>query len=62
MDFMKEAENLVKNVDKDEVKKIVDSALDSSVADTVIGKINDKTKSVDINKKDIKSAVDSVLK
>jgi len=62
MDFMKEAENLVKNVDKDEVKKTVDSALDSSVADTVIGKINDKTKSVDINKKDIKSAVDSVLK
>ena len=62
MDFKKEAENLVKNVNKDDVKKTVDQALDSNVADSVIGKINDKTKSVDINKQDIKNAVDSVLK
>ena len=62
MDFKKEAENLVKNVNKDDVKKTADQALDSNVADSVIGKINDKTKSVDINKQDIKNAVDSVLK
>ena len=62
MDIKKEAENLVKNVNKDDVKKTVDQALDSNVADSVIGKINDKTKSVDINKQDIKNAVDSVLK
>ena len=48
MDIKKEAENLVKNVDKEDVKKVVNQALDSKVADDVIEKINDKTKTVDI--------------
>ena len=62
MDIKKEAEKLVKSVDKDDVKKVVDTALDSKAADSVIDKINDKTKKVDINKSDVKKVVDSVLK
>ena len=62
MDIKKEAEKLVKNVDKDDVKKVVNQALDSKVADTVIDKINDKTKKVDIQKEDVKKVVNNVLK
>lgn len=60
MDIKKEAENLIKKVDKDDVKNVVNKALDSKVADNVIDKINDKTKK-DIDKSDVKKAVDSVL-
>ena len=62
MDIKKEAENLVKNVDKEDVKKVVNTALDSKVADDVIKKVNDKTKTVDINKQDVKNVVNNVLK
>jgi len=62
MDIKKEAENLVKNVDKEDVKKVVNQALDSKVADDVIEKINDKTKTVDIKKEDVKNVVNNVLK
>ena len=62
MDIKREAENLVKNVDKDDVKKVVNTALDSKVADDVIKKVNDKTKTVDINKQDVKNVVNNVLK
>jgi PBP1b-binding outer membrane lipoprotein LpoB len=62
MDIKKEAENLVKNVDKEDVKKVVNQALDSKVADGVIEKINDKTKTVDIKKEDVKNVVNNVLK
>ena len=61
MDIKKEAENLIKKVDKDDVKGAVNKALDSKAADTVIDKINDKTKK-DIDKSDVKKAVNSVLK
>lgn len=62
MDIKKEAENLIKNVDKEDVKKVVNQALDSKTADTVIDKINDKTKKVDIDKDDVKKVVNNVLK
>lgn len=62
MDIKKEAENLIKNVDKEDVKKVVNQALDSKAADTVIDKINDKTKKVDIDKDDVKKVVNNVLK
>ena len=62
MDIKKEAENLIKNVDKEDVKKVVNQALDSKVADDVIEKINDKTKTVDIKKEDVKNVVNNVLK
>ncbi len=62
MDVKKETEKLVKSVDKDDVKKVLDKAFDSKVADNVINKINDKTKKVDFNKEDVKMVVDSVLK
>ncbi len=62
MDIRKEAEKIVKSVDKDDVKIVVNKALDSKAADNVIDKINDKTKKVDINKTDVKKVVDSVLK
>lgn len=62
MDIKKEAENLVKNIDKEDVKKVVNQALDSKAADQVIDKINDKTKKVDINKDDVKKIVNNTLK
>lgn len=62
MDVKKEAENLIKNVDKEDVKKVVNQALDSKAADTVIDKINDKTKKVDIDKDDVKKVINNVLK
>ena len=62
MDIKKEAENFVKNVDKEDVKKVVNQALDSKVADDVIDKLNDKTKTVDIKKDDVKNVVNNVLK
>ena len=61
-DIKKEAEKIIKNVDKQDVKKVVDKALDSKVADDVIKKANDKTKKVDIKKDDVKKVVNTVLK
>ena len=61
-DIKKEAEKIIKNVDKPEVKKVVDKALDTKVADDVIKKLNDKTKTIDINKDDVKKVVNTVLK
>ncbi len=61
MDIKKEAEKLVKSVDKEDVKKVVAKALDSKVADSVIDKINDKTKKVDIDKASVKKVINSVL-
>lgn len=49
-------------VKKEDVKKVVNQALDTKVADQVIDKINDKTKKVDINKQDVKTVVNTVLK
>ena len=48
-------------VKKEDVKKVVNQALDTKVADQVIDKINDKTKKVDINKQDVKTVVNTVL-
>ena len=61
-DIKKEAEKIIKNVDKQDVKKVVDKALDSKAADDVIKKVNDKTKKVDISKDDVKKGVNTVLK
>ena len=61
-DIKKEAEKIIKNVDKQDVKKVVDKALDTKVADDVIKKVNDKSKKVDINKDDVKKVVNTVLK
>ncbi len=61
MDIKKEAEKLIKNVDKEDVKKAVNQALDTKAADTVIDKVNDKVKAVNVTKEDVKKAVDSVL-
>ena len=61
-DIKKEAEKIIKNVDKQDVKKVVDKALDSRAADDVIKKVNDKTKKVDISKDDVKKVVNTVLK
>ena len=61
-DIKKEAEKIIKNVDKQDVKKVVDKALDTKVADDVIKKVNDKTKTVDIKKDDVKKVVNTVLK
>ena len=61
-DIKKEAEKIIKNVDKQDVKKVVDKALDTKVADDVIKKVNDKTKAVDIKKDDVKKVVNTVLK
>ncbi|MBO4701133.1 MAG: hypothetical protein J5625_00590 [Lachnospiraceae bacterium] len=61
-DIKKEAEKIIKNVDKQDVKKVVDKALDSKAADDVIKKVNDKTKKVDISKDDVKKVVNTVLK
>ena len=62
MDIKKETEKLVKSVDKNDVKKVLDKALDSKVADDVIDKINNNTKKVDIDKSDVKKVVGSMLK
>ena len=61
-DIKKEAEKIIKNVDKQDVKKVVDKALDTKAADDVIKKVNDKTKKVDISKDDVKKEVNTVLK
>ena len=61
MDIKKEAEKLIKNVDKEDVKKAVNQALDTKAADTVIDKVNDKVKAVNVTKEDVKKAVDSGL-
>jgi hypothetical protein len=61
-DIKKEAEKIIKNVDKQDVKKVVDKALDTKAADDVIKKVNDKTKKVDISKDDVKKVVNTVLK
>ena len=61
MDIKKEAEKLIKNVDKEDVKRAVNQALDTKAADTVIDKVNDKVKAVNVTKEDVKKAVDSVL-
>ena len=61
-DIKKEAEKIIKNVDKQDVKKVVDKALDSKAADDVIKKVNDKTKKFDISKDDVKKVVNTVLK
>ena len=61
MDIKKEAENLAKNVNKEDVKKVVNQALDSKEADKIIDKVKETTKK-DISKEDIKNAVDSFLK
>ena len=61
-DIKKEAEKIIKNVDKQDVKKVVDKALDTKAADEVIKKVNDKTKKVDISKDDVKKVVNTVLK
>ncbi|MCR4649201.1 MAG: hypothetical protein K5776_09005 [Lachnospiraceae bacterium] len=62
MDIKKEAENIIKNVDKEDVKNIVNKALDTKAADNVIDKINEKTSKVDVSKEDIKNVVNTVLK
>ncbi len=62
MDIKKEAEKLAKNINKSDIKKAADQALNSKVADDVIDKINDKTKNIDIKKQDVKNAINSVLK
>ncbi len=62
MDIKKEAAKLAHNVDKEDVKKVVNQALDSKAADKVIDQINDKTKKVDIDKDDVKKIVNNVLK
>ena len=62
MDIKKEAENIIKNVDKEDVKNVVNKALDTKAADNVIDKINEKTTKVDVSKDDIKNVVNTVLK
>ncbi|MCR4649526.1 MAG: hypothetical protein K5776_10670 [Lachnospiraceae bacterium] len=62
MDIKKEAENIIKNVDKEDVKNVVNKALGTKVADNVIDKINEKTSKVDVSKEDIKNVVNTVLK
>ena len=61
MDIKKEAEKLIKNVNKEDVKKAVNQALDTKAADAVIDKVNDKVKVANVTKEDVKKAVDSVL-
>ena len=62
MDIKKGAEKLAKNINKSDIKKAADQALDSKVVDSAIDKINEKTKNVDIKKQDIKNAIDKALK
>ncbi len=62
MGIKKEAEGLLKKVDKADIKDAVNKALNSDAADKVIEKVNEKTKNIDINKEDIKNAVNSALK
>ncbi len=62
MDIKKEAENIIKNVDKEDVKNVVNKALDTKVADNVIDKINEKTSKVDVSKEDVKNVVNTILK
>ena len=52
MGIKKEAEGLLKKVDKADIKDAVNKALNSDAADKVIEKVNEKTKNIDINNKE----------
>ena len=60
-DIKEKVMDTLKNVDKAEIKKAVDSALDSGAADKVIDAAEKKLNK-DIDKNDIKSGLDKLLK
>lgn len=60
-DELIENKEAVKNIDKEDVKKVVNKALDSGAADKVIDKVEKKI-GKDIDKKDIKDGVNKILK
>lgn len=60
-ELIEKAKEAVKNIDKEDVKKVVNKALDSGAADKVIDKVEKKI-GKDIDKKDIKDGVNKILK